>query len=353
MVIATFSGASAAFALDNHFLAADVGGTHARVALARTRTAVAGACPVEQLHACADWPDLGALLADFVAKLIQSPWHANLPLQACVLACAGYVQADTIVNRNLPWPVSISAVRARLDITQVEVINDFEALAYAVPYVKPAEMRVLMAGNGNPGGLSAGPMVVMGPGTGLGCAAILPGSQGPQVLATEAAHVSLAAGTPRELDILRMLSGHHQHVPVESALSGPGLLKLYRAISTLRGEAPTLQTPSEVTAAAMERRSVAALEALSTFCALLGSFAADLAALYSAHGGILLAGGILPKIESFLQQSDFRLRFLRKGVLTPFLERVPVHVINHGDLGVLGAACWLQRAATASTSPST
>jgi len=344
------SHASTATASDTYFLAADVGGTHARVALARTRPAARDECPVELLHgevyACADWPSLADLLADFTDKLALSPWRDRLPPQSCAMACAGYVQADTVVNRNLPWPVSISTLRARLGITRLEVINDFEALAYAVPYVKPAEMRVLMEGSA--GGLSAGPMVVMGPGTGLGCAAILPGSQGHQVLATEAAHVSLAAGTPRELDILRMLSGHHQHVPVESALSGPGLLKLYRAISTLRGEVPTLQTPAEVTAAALDRSSGAALEALHTFCALLGSFAADLAALYSAHGGILLAGGILPKIEPFLRQSDFRLRFLHKGILTPFLERVPVHVINHGDLGVLGAACWLHRA-TAST----
>ncbi|HEV6967050.1 glucokinase [Roseateles sp.] len=350
MVTASTLRSSAPPAQDTHLLAADVGGTHARVALARTRPAAAGECPVELLHGevynCADWPGLADLLVDFVAKLAHTPWRDEAQLQVCTLACAGYVQADMVVNRNLPWPISISALRARLGITRLEVINDFEALAYAVPYVRPEEMRVLMAGNGSPAGLSAGPVVVMGPGTGLGCAAILPGPQGPQVLATEAAHISLAAGTPRELDILRMLADPHQHVPVESALSGPGLLNLYRAISTLRGETPTLQTPAEITTWALDGRSPAALEALNTFCALLGSFAADLAALYSAHGGILLAGGIVPKIEPFVQQSDFRRRFLHKGVLTAFLERVPVHVISHGNLGVLGAACWLERTLT-------
>lgn len=327
------------------FLAADVGGTHARVALVRAGRIDAGACPVELLHregyACAAWPGLAEILVDFIARLAATPWR-DVPLSSGVLACAGYVQDDQVVNRNLPWAVSIATVRARLGIARMMVINDFEALAHAVPYVSPADMRPLMQGNGSPGGLGVGPVVVMGPGTGLGCAAIMPGPQGPQVLATEAAHISLAPGTPREIDILRMLAGDHQHVPVEHALSGPGLLKLYRAISALRAEEATLTTPASVTSSALDQSSEAALEALHTFCALLGSFAADLAALYGAHGGILLAGGILPKIEDFLRQSDFKKRFLNKGVLTPFLERVPVHVIDHGDLGVLGAACWLE-----------
>ena len=332
---------------DVFFLAADVGGTHARVGLGRTVQAASGDSPVELLHgevfACAQWPGLGELLADFVARLADTPWGAEVSIQACVLACAGYVQEDQVVNRNLPWPVSVSALRQRLGIERLTVINDFEALAHAVPYVKPWDMRPLMTGDGSAGGLASGTIVVMGPGTGLGCAAVLPGSAGPQVLPTEAAHVSLAPGTAREIDILRLLAGDRDHVPVENALSGPGLLKLYRAISTLRGESPVLDTPAEVTGAALEQRSEAAIEALSTFCALLGSFAADLAALYGAHGGILLAGGILPRIEPFLQQSDFKKRFLNKGVLAPFLERVPVHLIDHGDLGVLGAACWLER----------
>ncbi|MCE4553910.1 glucokinase [Pelomonas cellulosilytica] len=336
----------------SYFLAADVGGTHARVGLARNVRDQGGACPVELLHredyVCADWPGLGDILVDFVARLAATPWRDNAPT-ACVLACPGYVQGDQVVNRNLPWPVvSISQMQAQLGMADLTVMNDFEALAHAVPYVQPAEMRPLMTAQSATGGLAAGPIVVMGPGTGLGCAAILPGSPAPQVLPTEAAHVALAASTPRELDILRVLAGDDLHVPVESALSGPGLLRLYRAISTLRGETPTLQTPADVTASALERRSDAALEALNTFCALLGSFAADLAALYGAQGGILLAGGILPKIEAFLQQSEFRKRFLHKGVLSPFLERVPVHIISHGDLGVLGAACWLEgRAARA------
>lgn len=336
---------SLAAAAGGFFLAGDVGGTHARIGLVRKAQRADAACPVELLrvetYACTQWQGLAAILADFMTKAAQHD-STGASWSSCVLACAGYVQDGQVINRNLPWPVSIADVRAQLGVTQLRVINDFEALAHAVPYVDPANMRPLMAGHGIQAGLNAGPVVVMGPGTGLGCAAILPDTPRPRILSTEAAHISLAPGTEREIEILRKLADDYTHVPVELALSGPGLLNLYRIISALNAEPATLTTPAGVTASAMDGSSKAALEALQTFCALLGSFSADLAALYGATGGILLAGGILPKIESFLWQSDFKMRFLRKGVLTPFLERVPVHLIDHGDLGVLGAACWLE-----------
>lgn len=354
----------------NGFIAADVGGTHTRVALARpvATGGAGGTCPVALLHVarykCADWPGLAEIVADFIAKL-PAAGHPDRP-GAGVLACAGYVQDDRVVNVNLPWSVPLTAMRERLGMQHLAVINDFEALAHAVPHVADAGRRSLLDGRAGAaaradadsdsdadthsgadrvGGLRAGPMVVMGPGTGLGCAAILPGRPHPQVLPTEAAHIALAPGTPRELDILRLLARTHPHVPVEHALSGPGLLKLYRAIAELRGEVPRFETPASVTAAALGAEpdaapDPAALEALHTFCALLGSFAADLAVLYRASGGVLLAGGILPQIDAFLWESEFRARFLRKGVMVPFLERVPVHLVDHGNLGVLGAACW-------------
>ena len=331
---------------ERFFLAADVGGTHARVGLVRVRHAAPNACPVELVHSerylNADWPGLAEILLDFTAKLADTPWRDTRALSG-VLACAGYVQGDQVINRNLPWPVFISSTRERLGMQHLATINDFEALAHAVPYVGATDMRTLMSGDKAVGGLAVGPVVVMGPGTGLGCAIILPNSPAPRVLATEAAHIALAPGTPREIEILRMLASEQPHVPVEYALSGPGLLKLYRAISMLRGQPATLSTPASVTAAALDESCPAALEALHTFCALLGSFAADLAALYSASGGIMLAGGILPRIEDFLWKSEFKARFLRKGVMTPFLQRVPVHLIDHGELGVIGAACWLEQ----------
>jgi len=130
------------------------------------------------------------------------------------------------------------------------------------------------------------------------------------------------------------------HVSIEHALSGPGLLNLYQALCALRGVTPTLLAPGDITAAALNRSDEHALQALHVFCALLGSVVGDLALLYGIQGGIHLAGGILPQIRHFLPNSDFVARFLNKGPMRQALERIPVKLVEHGQLGVIGAASW-------------
>ncbi len=341
----TFADAPAAHASIRHaappggpFLAADVGGTHARIGL----VAIDGAAgqPIRVLHyhrySCADWPGLVAMLADFVRQLAGTPHAAAARrIEHCAVACAGYVLDDAIVNENLPWPVSIREIREVLGIRQLVVSNDFEAVAHAAQFVTAEQTRSIIA-TSQPA--ASGPVLVMGPGTGLGSAVMLPGTRRAQVLATEAGQVSLAPGTEREIEILRLLRRERPHVSCEDALSGPGLLKLYRALCELRGGTPRLLTPAEVTGAALAGSDGAALEALEIFCGLLGSFVGDLVLLYRACGGVYLAGGILPQIQPFLQASTFAERYFNKGVMRAYLQQVPVQLIEHGQLGVLGAA---------------
>ena len=324
---------------DRPFLAADVGGTHARIGLVVRNTTARP--PVRVLHyhrySCTDWPGLGAMLRDFVAQLAATPYAPTAAgISEYAIACAGYVLDDTIVNENLAWPVSIRAIRADLGIRRLAVINDFKAVAYATQFIDAADTRAIIDAPPPTGG----PVLVMGPGTGLGAAVLLPGQPRAQVLATEAGQISLAPGTEREIQILRLLRRDRSHVSFEDALSGPGLLKLYRAMCKLRGAEPRWLTPAEVTAAAMAGTEVAAVETLDVFCGLLGSFVGDLALLYGARGGVYLAGGILPQIQPLLQASTFADRYLNKGVMRTFLQNVPVRLIEHGQLGVLGAASW-------------
>ncbi len=129
-------------------------------------------------------------------------------------------------------------------------------------------------------------------------------------------------------------------VDVDYVLSGPGLLRLYRAISELDGLPQALHAPAEVSRAGMAGESAAARESLEVFCALLGSFCADVAIMLRASGGVVLAGGVLPHIETFLATSDFARRFQRAGAMRSFLERVPVRSIEHGDLAIIGAGRW-------------
>ncbi|MDE2278126.1 MAG: glucokinase [Xanthomonadaceae bacterium] len=323
------------------FLAADVGGTHARIGLVRATPA--GQPPVSVLHyhryCCADWADLGSVLHDFMAQL-RSAGHADLAarVRRCVVACAGVVLDDRIVNDNLPWPVSIGALREQLKLAQLEVINDFEAVTWATQFLATDETLPVID-VAQPA--ARGPVLVMGPGTGLGSAVLLPRAGGrAQVLPTEAGQIALAPGNEREIEILRVLARDRAYVSCEDVLSGPGLLNLYQALCELRDCPVSLMTPAEVTGAALAGHDAAATETLQVFCGLLGSFAGDLAMLYGAGGGVFLAGGILPQIHGFLRSSTFAERYFNKGVMRAWLQKVPVRLIEHGQLGVIGAAGW-------------
>jgi glucokinase len=312
-------------------LAADVGGTHARVGLVSRQPN--GASPVTvlryQRYVCAEWPSLAAVLQHFASGL-----DVPAPIGQCVVASAGYVLDDAIVNDNLAWPVSIREIRDSLALDRLAVINDFEAVAFATQFLTDADTLPVIETSAP---RQRGPVLVMGPGTGLGSAVLLPGQPHATVLATEAGQIALAPGNEREIEILRLLARERTHVSFEHALSGPGLRNLYRAISTLRGTPAALAEPNAITHAALVRSDAAAAEALEVFCGLLGSFVGDLVLLYGARG-VFLAGGILPQIRPLLLASPFRERFFNKGVMRPFLQQVPVRLMEHGQHGVIGAA---------------
>jgi len=313
-------------------LAADVGGTHARVGLVSRRPD--GASPVTvlryQRYTCAEWPSLAAVLQHFVAYL-----DPPAPIEQCVVASAGYVLNDAIVNDNLAWKVSISEIRDSLALEHLAVLNDFEAVAWATQFLTDADTTPVIEASAP---RRDGPVLVLGPGTGLGAAVLLPGTPHATVLATEAGQIALAPGNERERELLHLLARERDYVSYETVLSGPGLRTLYRALCTLRDSAPVLHEPDAITHAALTHSDAAAVETLKVFCGLLGSFAADLALLYGASGGVFLAGGFLPQLRELLLASDFRARFFNKGVMRPFLEQIPVRLMEHGQHGVIGAA---------------
>jgi glucokinase len=314
------------------FLAADVGGTHARVAL--VRAAPGGKRDIEVLayrkFTCADFGGLPALLRAFVEH------DATLPVGRCVIACAGQIIDDTIVNDNLAWRVSLSQLRDTLAFDDVALLNDFEALGYALEDVRDADSLLLCG----PELRTEGPALVVGPGTGLGAAVRLPGRNELRVLATEAGQMDLAPGTAREREVLARLAPGGGYVPYERILSGPGLLTLYTTLRALRDAPAQLRTPEAVTAAACTGADADAVETVEIFCAVLGGFVGNLAMAFIASGGVYLAGGVLPEIRQLLQRSRFVDRFLDKGGMREFLLWVPVRLIEHGRHGVLGAARW-------------
>lgn len=314
-------------------LAADVGGTHARVGLVTPGSNGRPGLKVEhyRTYVCAEYPSLGTLLRDYLETL------AGPRPERGVVACAGYPVGDGVINPSLAWPVSMRTLERELAFAELALVNDFEAVAHALGY---ADLDASTLLSGDPDASVQAPTLVIGPGTGLGAALRIPGVPRPTILSTEAGQAALAPRTALELDVLRVLGRGVEHVPNEAVLSGPGLVNLHRALCVLRGSAPALRVPADITQAALAARDALALEALDLFCALLGSVVGDLALLYGARGGVHLAGGILPRIREFLLHSAFVERFLDKGPMRSVLERIPVRLIEHGQLGVIGAANW-------------
>ncbi|WP_430389889.1 glucokinase [Dyella sp. 20L07] len=317
------------------FLAADIGGTHGRVALMRASHDRSRG--VETLayrtFACAEFSMLSELLQAFVDADVQAP------VKHCVLACAGQVMGDEVVNDNLPWPIHLTQLRQALGLDEVAVLNDFEALAYALDGSLAGGGRHLCG----PNIASDGPILVIGPGTGLGAAVHVPFPTGGFVLTTEAGQMDFAPNSVRERELLAQLAPNGGYVPFEHIVSGPGLLTIYETLCTLHEDTPTLATPEAVTKAAVARGDARAVEAVELFCASLGSFTGNLAMAFMATGGVYLAGGFLSSLFDLLKRSAFEERFLHGRSAREVLSHVPVWVTEHGRHGVQGAAQWYLR----------
>ncbi len=315
-------------------IAADIGGTYARLGLV-SRDEGAGASIALmpfKTYRCTEYPSLAAIFRDFLAGL------GGVPVRHCAIASAGFAVNGTVIHANLPWPVAAGELQQELQFDDVSLINDFAAIAYGAPYVDSRDITVLSPGTP----LAAqGPQVLLGPGTGLGAAVLLAnGGDGHRVLATEAGQAAFSPTTDLEIEILQLLRKRFDHVSNERVVSGPGLLNLYTALATLRGAVRKQCTPEDVTAAAVAGSDPTAREAFELFCGITGSVAGDLVLLYGAHGGVYVAGGILPRLKDFVLASSFMSRFTDKGAMRTLLEQVPVKLIEHGNLGVLGAARW-------------
>jgi glucokinase len=317
------------------FLAADVGGTYARVALMKMTQDVEREVEVLAYRklACADFEGLPELLQSFVDD------DAQTTVRHCVLACAGQLVGEQVLNDNSAWPIHLGQLRQAMALDEVAVLNDFEALGYALDNGSACGAR-LLCGPDTP---ADGPTLVIGPGTGLGAAVRLPSSAGGRVLTTEAGLMDFAPISIREREVLALLAPDGGYVAYERIVSGPGLLTLYAALCTLRGETPRLATPETVTAAAAACSDAQAVEAVELFCASLGSFVGSLAMTFMAVGGVYLAGGFLHSMFALLERSAFEERFLHGRSMRALLSRIPVWVTEHGRKGVLGAARWYLR----------
>jgi glucokinase len=302
-------------------LIADVGGTNARFALIE-----AGEFTRVEIVQVADFERIEDAVRKYLADLPQE----KRPVEAA-FAVAGPVTGDRIIMMNSPWSFSITGMCSAFGWDALHVINDFAANALSVPEI-PAELR-LQVGDGAPTGNM--PIAVLGPGTGLGAGGLVPGPSGWIAVAGEGGNVTLAATDSREAAIIDILRRQYAHVSAELVLSGPGLVNLYECLCELAGKPATPSTPEHITNL-YPGCDPQCREAVALFCAILGSFAGDLALTLGARGGVYVMGGIVPKIYEIFRHSQFRKRFEFKGRYRDYLSGIPTYVVAHPYPAFLG-----------------
>jgi glucokinase len=317
--------------LESKALVGDIGGTNCRFAIATPSPSDAWDIAELRSYRCDDFTTFEQALATYLATI-------SVPLSGAAIAVAGPVAEGSVSMTNRPWRISEQGVAEMLGVSRCRILNDFEALAYALPALGPDQVRPL------------GPVVpppprstlaVLGAGTGLGVSAWVRGAASEAVLVSECGHIAFAPQDGLEVEIWRRLALRHQgHAAVEHALSGSGLVSLHRALCDIAGARVKFETAPAITAA-VAKGDTEAVEVAELFARIFGSVAGDIALAFGARGGVFVAGGVSQRLLSSRTEEAFRTRFEDKGEFSPYVAAIPTRMIVHPQPGILGAACAL------------
>jgi len=316
-------------------LSGDIGGTKTRLAI---RIATGGELvpgPAET-YASREYPSLTQIARHFLAML-------EGPVDAACFGVAGPVREGRCRTTNLPWIVDARELARDLEIPRVELLNDLEAMAWAIPILPPSSFEALAAGEPDPAANAA----LIAAGTGLGEAGLAWNGQRLAPFATEGGHTSFAPTSELEIALLHYLAKRYEHVSWERVVSGPGLITLHEFLTThrrapvppwLAEEMRTGDPAAAISRAALAERDELAGEALDLFVHLYGAEAGNLALKMMARRGVFLGGGIAAKILPRLRGSVFLAAFAGKGRMRPLLEAMPVQVLLDEGAPLTGAA---------------
>jgi glucokinase len=319
-------------------LAADIGGTNARLALFDPRDR-----PLQPRHelrlAVADFADPAAALARFTADVAAAGDGDALRVDAACLAIAGPVVGTRVALTNSPWVIDAEQTARALGGCPVRLVNDFAAAARGTTVLAADDLFTLQPGDAAPGANR----VIIGAGTGLGVAYAIPDGDDWRIVSGEGGHAGFAPRDEAQAELWGYLQRRFGRVEAEHVVSGAGLVRIHDHLAGQRGAVPlgeaaeTAEGPAEVTDRAA-RGDPVAKAALDMFASCYGAIAGDHALAVLAHGGVFVAGGIAPKLTELLAGGDFVAAFAEKAAFRPLMQRMPVHVVTFTDVGLLGAA---------------
>ncbi|MES2297656.1 MAG: glucokinase [Pseudomonadota bacterium] len=313
-------------------LLADIGGTNARFAL----ELAPGQIACVQVLACDAYPSLAEALRAYQAlPEVRSGLSGKIAHAA--FAIANPVDGDMVRMTNHHWAFSIEALRRECGFDTLLVVNDFTALARALPHLSDAQKLQVGGGQARHGGA----LGLIGAGTGLGVSGLVPSPAGWQALASEGGHVTFSPANEAEVAILQYAWRQFEHVSAERLLSGVGLELIYRALAERAGKAGAVLDAPEITRRALAGECALCDEVLETFCAMLGTIAGNLAITLGAQGGMYIGGGIVPRLGERFVRSGFRARFEQKGRFVHYLAQIPTYVITADYPAFIGVSAIL------------
>lgn len=302
-------------------LGGDIGGTKTLLALAGD-----GGIVCERRYPSREWAAFPALLRAFLDEA-----GCTARIAAACFGIAGPVEDNRAKVTYLPWVVDGQALAETFGIGRVALVNDFAAAAQGVAKLDPSDLVSLQAGRP----LEGAPRLLIGAGTGLGVAALLPEGGGWRTVGGEGGHIGFAPADEDQLTVWRHLQRPGGRVTAENVISGPGLVAIHQALRKVSPGSTAISDPAAVAAAA--ESEPLARRAVDLFIAAYGAFAGDLALLFMARGGIYLGGGIAPKILSRLQEGGFARAFRQRGAHSGLMADFPIRVVTEERLGLLGA----------------
>jgi glucokinase len=312
---------------DGPRLLADIGGTNARFAL-ETGPGEIGSV---QVYPCADYPGV----ADVIKKYLKDTKIGRVNHAA--IAIANPVDGDQVSMTNHDWTFSIEATRRALGFDTLLVVNDFTALAMALPGLTDAQRVQVGGGQRRPNSVIG----LLGPGTGMGVSGLIPADDRWIALGSEGGHATFAPADEREEIVLHYARKKWSHVSFERVAAGPGVEVIYRALAGRdKKRVPASVDTAEVVKRALDGEPLAA-ESVDVFCGILGTFAGNIAVTLGALGGIYIGGGVVPRLGEFFERSSFRKRFEAKGRFEAYLQNVPTYVITAEYPAFLGVSAIL------------